>query len=395
MVNEKNHVVVTVSGRDRPGITASFTRILDSHHIELAGIDQAALQDFLALTFLFPLDRNGADRNSVLKDLLFEANRLDMRLHFQLLSEQELRHRKDKNLFVLTFFGGTHVLAEIATVLGEARANIEKITTLGGKGVRGTELTVNVRGVQNLSSLKQRMVAISRELGVDLAFQKLEAYRKGKRLIFFDMDQTLLDMEVIDEMARVAGVFDEVKRVTEKAMRGDLDFEDSLRQRVAFLKGMTVEQLEGVRDNLRVSEGAGRLVATLKRLGYKVGVLSGGFHFFADTLVETLGLDFAYANRLEVRDGVVTGRLVGDIVDGPAKARIVHDVAAREGVLLDQTVAIGDGANDSLMLGQAGLGIAYNAKEALAQVASARLGRTRLLNILYILGITEDDIAAG
>lgn len=395
MVGEKNYVVVTVSGRDHPGITASFTRILDGHHIELAGIDQAALQDFLALTFLFSLDRDGADRNSVLKDLLFEANRLDMRLHFQLLSEQELRHRKDKNMFVLTFFGGTSVLAELSGTLGDARANIEKITTLGGTSARGTELTVNVRGVENLSLLKQALVNISRQLGVDLAFQKLESYRKGKRLIFFDMDQTLLDMEVIDEMARAAGSYDEVARVTEKAMRGDLDFQDSLRQRVAFLKGLTVAQLREISNGLRVSEGAERLIATLKRMGYRVGVLSGGFHFFADGLVETLGLDFAYANRLEMRDGVLTGRLEGDIIDGPAKARIVHEVAASSGVLLDQTVAIGDGANDSLMLGQAGLGIAYNAKEALAQVASAQLGRTRLWNILYILGITEADIAAG
>lgn len=392
--DEKNYVIVTVSGRDRPGITAAFTRILVDHGVEVADIDQATLQDFLALSLLLELNGHDAQKDSVLKDLLFEANRLQMTLNFQLLSERELRRKRERNLFVLTFFGSTNVLTEIATVLGEAHANIVKISNLSRRGARIIELTVNVRAVDSLYGLKERLISVSHMQNVDLAFQKLEAYRKGKRLMFFDMDQTLIDMEVIDEMARAAGVFDSVSRVTEKAMRGEVDFEDSLRQRVALLKGLRLEDLEKIRANMKVSEGAENVIATLKRLGYRVGVVSGGFEFFADHLARRLDLDFVHANTLEVKDGVVTGRVLGDIVDGAAKARIVQTVASELGVLLDQTVAIGDGFNDSLMLGQAGLGIAYNAKPNLAQVATGALGKSRLSNILYLLGVAAEDIEA-
>jgi phosphoserine phosphatase len=395
MGEEKAYVVVTISGEDRPGITGAFTRILIDHQVDIADIDQATLQDFLALTLLLDLGESDSRKDSVLKDLLFEANRLGMQLSFQLLSERELRRKKEKNYFILTFFGDTRALAEIAAVLGEEKANIEKIANLGRNNAGCIELTLNVRGVPSLSRLKERLMAVSHAMSVDVAFQKREAYRKGKRLIFFDMDQTLVDGEVIDELARAAGVFEEVSRVTEKAMRGDLDFEDSLRQRVALLKGLTGADLERVRDAMPISEGAEHLVATLKSLGYTVGVVSGGFTFFAEHLAGHLGLDFAFANTLEVKNGVVTGNLVGDIVDGAAKAKIVNTVAGERGVMLDQTVAVGDGVNDSLMLGQAGLGIAYNAKSKLVQVASMNLGRTRLRNILYILGVTDDDITSA
>jgi len=394
MGEEKDFVIVTVSGRDRPGITAAFTNVLIAHQVEVADIDQATLQDFLALTFLLDLSDADVRKDTVLKDLLFEANRLGMVLNFQLLSERELREKKEKNLFVLTFFGDTNALAQIASVLGEERANIEKITNLSRYDASCMELTINVRGIASLSRLKERLMSVSHSLGIDIAFQKREAYRKGKRLVFFDMDDTLIDGEVIDEMARAAGVYEEVSRVTEKAMRGDLDFEDSLRQRVGLLKGLPVSDLERIRDGLKVSEGAEQLVKTLKALGYAVGVVSGGFTFFADHLAARLGLDFTHANELEVTGGVVTGRVVGEVIDGAAKAKIVNTVANERGIMLDQTVAIGDGVNDSLMLGQAGLGIAYNAKARLVQVASANLGKTRLRNILYILGITEEDIDA-
>jgi phosphoserine phosphatase len=222
----------------------------------------------------------------------------------------------------------------------------------------------------------------------------MEAYRKNKRLVFFDMDSTLIDMEIIDEMAQKAGVHKEVSRITEKARRGDIDFEEALGQRVGLLKGLKVEELEKIRKEMKLSEGAEDLVMTLKQLGYKQGLVSGSFHYFADHLKERLGLDFAFANELEIKNGALTGRLLGDIVDGPYKAKIVNLVSTEEGVLLDQTVAIGDGANDVLMLGQAGLGIAYNAKGKLERVANMSLGRARLKNILYILGITEEEMGS-
>jgi phosphoserine phosphatase len=243
--------------------------------------------------------------------------------------------------------------------------------------------------------LKSKVIAKSHELNIDLALQKMEAYRKNKRLVFFDMDSTLVDMEIIDEMAQRAGVLKEVSRITEKAMRGDIDFEESLTQRVALLKGLRVEELEKIRNDMKLSEGAKDLVDTLKRLGFKLGLVSGGFDYFSDFLREKLGLDFSYANQLEIKSGVLTGKVLGKIVDNTYKAKIVNMVSSEEGVLLDQTVAIGDGANDVLMLGQAGLGIAYNAKERLERAANMSLGRARLKNILYILGISDEEMGSS
>lgn len=394
MHEEKDYVVVTVSGQDHPGITAAFTRIIAGHNVEIVDIDQATLHDFLGLSFLLDLTGSSQTKDSVLKDLLFEANRMGMRLNFQLRSEKEIPDKQDKRLFVLTFFGGTRALATIAEILGEESANIEKIINLSSRGADCIELTIDTRRA-TLSRLKERLMTMSHDMDVDLALQKMEAYRKNKRLVFFDMDRTLIDMEVIDEMARVAGAYGEVSRVTEKAMRGDLDFEDSLRQRVALLKGLASEELDGICRRLRVSEGARELIATLKRLGYRLGVLSGGFDVFADYLKEELDLDFAYANRLEIKNGSLTGRVQGDVIDDAQKAKLVNRVARDMRVLLDQTVAIGDGANDRLMLGQAGLGIAYNAHPGLERTASMNLGRTRMMNILYILGITEKDVEAA
>jgi len=395
MNDEKDYVVVTVSGRDRPGITASFAGIIADHGVEIVDIDQAALHNFLGLSFLLDLSGTSRAKDSVLKDLLFEANRLQMTLNFQLLSEKELPQKKDRNLFVLTFFGGTSVLAEMATILGDERANIQKISNLTMNSANCIELVIDARGVSNVSNLKQRVMQRSHELNIDLALQKMEAYRKSKRIVFFDMDRTLIDMEIIDEMAKVAGVHDEVSRVTQKAMRGDIDFEDALRQRVALMKGLDTKQLAEIRVTMKVSEGARDLVTILKRLGYKLGVVSGGFTYFADHLKSELGLDFAFANQLVTKNDALTGRLEGDIIDDAMKARLVNRVCKDMRVLLDQTVAIGDGANDRLMLGQAGLGIAYNAHSGLQQAASVNLGHTRLMNILYILGINEDDISSA
>ncbi|MDP2967633.1 MAG: phosphoserine phosphatase SerB [Deltaproteobacteria bacterium] len=392
MDDKKDFVLVTVSGPDRPGITASFSRILVENQVEIVDIEQASLQDFLGLSFL--LDMSGAkqSKDGVLKDLLFEASRLGLTLNFRLYSENEVKARNSKNLFVLTYFGDTRALAEISNILGEENANIVMISNLTRHCASCVELTINVNGVQNLSRLKERVIARSHELNIDLALQKMEAYRKNKRIVFFDMDSTLIDMEIIDEMAERAGVFKEVSRITEKARRGDLDFEEALIQRVALLKGLKVKELEKIREEMRLSEGAEELITTLKRLGYKLGLVSGGFHYFADYLKDKMGLDFAYANQLEIKNGKLTGKVVGKVVDNTYKAKIVNVVSDAEGVLLDQTVAIGDGANDVLMLGQAGLGIAYNARGKLDRAANMSLGQARLKNILYILGISEEEM---
>jgi len=395
MNEKKDFVMVTVSGPDQPGITAAFSKILVDNQVEVVDIEQASLQDFLGLSFL--LDMSGAkqSKDGVLKDLLFEASRLHLTLNFRLFSEKEMKARNSKNLFILTYFGDTRALSEISNILAEESANIETIANLTRHCASCVELTVNVNEVENLGRLKSKVIAKSHELNIDLALQKMEAYRKNKRLVFFDMDSTLVDMEIINEMAQRAGVLKEVSRITEKAMRGDIDFEESLTQRVALLKGLRVEELEKIRDDMKLSEGAKDLVDTLKRLGFKLGLVSGGFNYFSDFLREKLGLDFSYSNQLEIKSGVLTGKVLGKIIDNAYKARIVNMVSDEEGVLLDQTVAIGDGANDVLMLGQAGLGIAYNAKERLERAANVSLGRARLKNILYILGISDEEMGSS
>ncbi|MFH1293429.1 MAG: phosphoserine phosphatase SerB [Pseudomonadota bacterium] len=392
MKEGKNLLMVNVSGQDRPGITATLVRVLMEHNVEVVDIEQASLQNLLGLYLLLDLSKASDSKDSVIKDLLFEASKLNLTLNFRFFSPNEVLALNQRNLYVLTHFGGTHALAELSRILGEEKVNIEMISSLAHHDALSVEMILNVNSASSLSRLKQKIMVKSHELNIDLALQKMEAYRKNKRLIFFDMDSTLVDMEIIDEMALRAGVYREVSRITEKAMRGDFDFEESLIQRVALIKGLAVSELTEIRNNMRLSQGVEELTTTLRWLGYKLGVITGGFDFFSDYLKEKLGFDFAFANKLEIKNGVLTGRIVGPIIDAAQKARIVNQTSCDQGILLDQTVVVGDGANDALMLGQAGLGIAYNAKKGVDRAANVSLGRSRLKNILYLLGVTEEDI---
>jgi phosphoserine phosphatase len=392
MKKGKNLLMVNVSGQDQPGITATLVRVLMEHNVEVVDIEQASLQNLLGLYLLLDLSKASDSKDSVIKDLLFEASKLNLTLNFRFFSPNEVLPLNQRNLYILTHFGGTHALAELSRILGEENVNIEMISSLAHHDALSVEMILNVNSASSLGRLKQRIMVKSHELNIDLALQKMEAYRKNKRLIFFDMDSTLVDMEIIDEMALRAGVYREVSRITEKAMRGDFDFEESLIQRVALIKGLAVSELTEIRGNMRLSQGVEELTTTLRWLGYKLGVITGGFDFFSDYLKEKLGFDFAFANKLEIKNGVLTGRIVGPIIDAAQKARIVNQTSCDQGILLDQTVVVGDGANDALMLGQAGLGIAYNAKKGVDRAANVSLGRSRLKNILYLLGVTEEDI---
>jgi phosphoserine phosphatase len=392
MKEGKNLLMVNVSGQDQPGITATLVRVLVEHNVEVVDIEQASLQNLLGLYLLLDLSKASDSKDSVIKDLLFEASKLNLTLNFRFFSPNEVLALNQRNLYVLTHFGGTHALAELSRILGEENVNIERISSLAHHDALSVEMILNVNSASSLGRLKQQIMVKSHELNIDLALQKMEAYRKNKRLIFFDMDSTLVDMEIIDEMALRAGVYREVSRITEKAMRGDFDFEESLIQRVALIKGLAVSELTEIRNNMRLSQGVEELTTTLRWLGYKLGVITGGFDFFSDYLKEKLGFDFAFANKLEIKNDILTGRIVGPIIDAAQKARIVNQTSCDHGILLDQTVVVGDGANDALMLGQAGLGIAYNAKKGVDRAANVSLGRSRLKNILYLLGVTEEDI---
>ena len=389
---EESLLLVNISGPDRPGILTAFAKVLQNYKIQIVDIQQASLKQTIGLHLLLKFEGASQSKDSAIKDLLFEGNQFNLTLNFQLVVPDQIVGIDRRQRLVLTYFGDTHAIAELSKVLAEEHANIEMISSETHHGARSLEMIVNITGVNSVDRLKSRMMAKSRELNVDLSVQNMVAHRKNKRMICFDMDSTLVDMEGIDEMARKAGVHREVARITDKAMRGDFDFEESLRQRVAMLKGLVLDEVMGIRNQMILSPGADELLTTLKWLGFKLGIVSGGFDIFAGYLKDRFSLDFAFANRLETKNGALTGKVQGDIVDAAQKARLVNQVACDMGIPLDQVVAIGDGANDSLMLTQAGLGIAYNAKEALDRVANVALSKARFNHVFHLLGISDEDI---
>lgn len=387
-----NYLMVTVSGNDRPGIAAEFTEILSEHNVEIMDIEQASPQNLLGLYLLLDLRKSSHGKDSVIKELLYVANQLNLNIQFKIYNKRDIKIENDKRLFILTLFGDTRSLAILTRILGDENVNIELISTLRSFGKRTIEMTINFLNRENIGTVKKRLLFKSRELEFDLAIQKMESYRKNKRLILFDMDNTLIDMEIIDEIAKMAGVYQEVSRITEKAMRGELDFEESLRQRVAFIKDVSVSDLKKIRTNIRLSKGVKNLMSALRYLGYKIGIISGGFDFFANHLKEKLKLDYAFSHKLDLKNNKFTGKIIGNVIDAAEKARIVNNLSKMEQISLDQVVAIGDGANDALMLGQAGLGIAYNSRKPLTKAANMSIGKERLTNILILLGITESDL---
>jgi len=391
-VTKENLLMVNISGPDRPGIVASFAEVVLKHDIEIVDIEQVSLQNRTGLHLLLRGNQANQFEDSVIKDLLFEGSKLNLTLTYQRVPEDNIQKTGRRKLLVLNHFGDTRSISELSTFMADENVNIEMISSQSHHGARSFEMTLNIEGVSNVDRLKNKMMVKSRELNIDMAIQSIVAYRKNKRMICFDMDSTLVNMEGIDEMARKAGVHREVARITEKAMRGDFDFEESLRQRVAMLKGLSLDDVMEIRNQMVLSQGADELLTTLKWLGFKLGIVSGGFDIFADYLKDKFSLDFAFANCLEIKNGALTGKVQGDIVDAAQKARLVSQVACDLGIPLDQVVAIGDGANDSLMLAQAGLGIAYNAKKALDRVANVALSKAHFNHVFHLLGITEEDI---
>lgn len=391
---EAARVLVTVSGRDTPGITASLTGILDENGATLLDIEQVVVQGQLTLCLLIVAHEGRA--RGVLKDLLFQAKDMGLDLDFQVLEPSEgrstLRHR-----YAVTAIGdsvdagGVH---QIASVLARHDANIDTIRRLSGdSNLQSVEFVLSLApDVAVANALRADLLQLSGETDMDIALQRENLSRRSKRLVVMDMDSTLIQIEIIDEMARVYGVVEQVAEITRRAMAGELVFEESLRERVKLLEGMPFDAVQRLAADLPITEGAEQLLSVLRGLGYKTGVISGGFTFAADALKQRLGLDYAYANQLEVKDGKLTGRVKEPIVGPQRKADLLDAIAQREGIPLEQTIAIGDGANDLSMLQQAGLGIAFHAKPKLREAADTSLSRGGLDRILYLLGLSADDV---
>jgi phosphoserine phosphatase len=397
-------ILVNISGSDRPGLTAALMDILSKYRVHVLDISQAMVHENLALGILLklPADTGAA---SVLKDLLFEAHKLDLRVRFQPVSHAEYQQwvgGDRRSAYVLTLLGRRITaaqIARIAAVTTQHGLNIEDIVRLSARSPLHDEidasracLELSLRGEpDDADAMKAEFLSISQEMDVDISFQEDNFYRRNRRLVVFDMDSTLIHEEVIDELAQEAGVGSEVAAVTEAAMRGEIDFCDSLRRRVGLLAGLNADILERVAARLTLTEGAERLLKTLRVLGYRTAVISGGFDFFGQRLQARLGLDTVHANQLEIVNGRLTGEVLGEIIDGEKKAALLAHLAKEMEIELSQVIAVGDGANDLPMLRTAGLGIAFHAKPLVQKNARQAISTIGLDGVLYLMGMNDAE----
>ncbi|MCA9602238.1 MAG: phosphoserine phosphatase SerB [Myxococcales bacterium] len=388
-------VLVTVSGTDTPGITAALSKVIADAGAELLDIEQVVVQDRLTLCLLVGLD--GRIGESVLKDLLFTATNMGLELRFKVVDPKESGRDKNAVRYAITAIGdgmGAKGVLVLSEVLAKEGANIEHIQRLSEDDLASVEIVVSLSGGEEHAMRLRRLLleAASSHPDIDIAVQRETLMRHAKRLIVMDMDSTLIQMEVIDELAALHGVADKVSAITRDAMGGALPYEESLKLRVAMLEGLEHAKVVELAQRLPLTEGAKDMLKVLRALGYKTAVISGGFDVAAGALKELLGLDYAYSHRLEVKDGKLTGKVHDPIVGPQRKADLLDAIAQREGIALEQTIAIGDGANDLLMLERAGLGIAFHAKPKLKEAADTALSAGGLDRILYLLGFRARDI---
>jgi phosphoserine phosphatase len=386
-----SQVIVTVSGPDRPGITARLTGILADMGARLHDIEQVVVRGHLSLGMLIGIHEDPG----VLKELLFAAKELGMSLDFHPVAGPPTAQPVHVPRYVVTAIGKRLDAAEmhaLSTVLAEHHANIAKISRLSHGELRSVEVHIELAGAENQGQLKEALLRLGMNGALDIALQREGIFRRSKRLVVLDMDSTLISIEFIDELARAHGVLEQVSAVTEQAMAGEMDYDESLRRRLALLEGLDVAVLKRIAAELPLTEGAERLIRALKRLGYRTAVISGGFSVAADSLKAQLGIDYAYSNTPEIKDGKLTGRVLGPIVNAKRKAELLDTIAQSEGILLDQVIAVGDGANDVLMLEKAGLGIAFRAKPKLRAAADTSITAGGLDSILYLLGLNAQEV---
>lgn len=401
MENSTELILIRISGLDRPGLTASVTEILSKYDVDIMDIGQADIHNTLSLGILFKAKEKYS--GNVMKELLFKASELNINLSFYPISREEYNTwvgMQGKNRYILTLLGRKLTAQQIAaatSALAKQGLNIDSIRRMTGRIPLDEHLAkvracieFSVRGTpSDMNELHEELMTLSAQLGMDFSFQKDTMYRRMRRLICFDMDSTLIQTEVIDELAERAGVGKQVREITERAMRGEIDFKESFTERVALLKGLDESVMKDIAVNLPITEGVERLMYVLKKYGYKIAILSGGFTYFGNYLKERFGVDYVYANNLEIEDGKLTGRFVGDIVDGKRKAELLQLIAQVENVDIQQTIAVGDGANDLPMLSVAGLGIAFHAKPKVQANAQQSINTIGLDGVLYFLGFKD------
>jgi phosphoserine phosphatase len=397
--------LLNISGQDKPGLTSSLTGVLSNYKAKILDIGQANIHDTLSLGILFQI-KSGKKLASVLKDLLFKSHELGVKAKFSPISLDDYEswvNQQGKNRYIITLLGeklSANQLSEVTKIISDRQLNIDAIKRLTGRtslvnkdDYPRASIQLSIRGrIKDKSEFTSKLLEISKTLDLDIAFQEDNMYRRNRRLVCFDMDSTLIQTEVIDELAELAGVGEEVRAITESAMQGELDFNESFKQRMKLLKGLDESVLQQVAVNLPITQGARRLIETLKKYGYKTAILSGGFTYFGNYLQNELGIDYVYANQLEIINGKLTGNYLGDIVDGTKKAEYLKEIAQKENIHINQTIAVGDGANDLPMLNLAGLGIAFHAKPKVKDEAQSAISSIGLDGVLYLLGYHDKHI---
>ena len=398
-------IQINIIGDDRPGLTSELTGILANYDAFILDIGQANIHQSLTLGILIKTTPDKA--GFLMKDLLFKASEWGVRIRFTPIDEEHYNNwvaRQGKNRYIVTLLGRqitARQIADVTAVISGHGLNIDDIKRLTGRipldessMLNKSSIEFSIRGTltdEARADMQKAFVGLCTN-GLDISFQKDDIYRRSRRLICFDMDSTLIGTEVIDELAMRAGVGDEVKAITESAMRGEIDFKESFTKRVALLKGLDESVMEDIAKNLPYNEGLERMMTILKRVGYKTAILSGGFTYFGKYLQMKFGFDYVYANDLEIVDGKLTGRYLGEIVDGKRKAELLRLLCQVENINLEQAVAVGDGANDLPMLNLAGLGIAYHAKPKVVAGAQQAISRVGLDGLLYFLGLKDSKI---
>ena len=405
MMDKEEQILVGITGQDRPGLTASFMDILAHHDANILDIGQADIHSTLSLGILFRISEQQSGQ--VMKELLFKATELGVNISFTPIDDEEYEswvEQQGKNRYILTIIGrhlNARQISTAAVVIKDQGLNIDSIVRLTGRqSIKHPERNVraciefSLRGTPiDINDMRSQLMQLSSEMEFDFSLQRDNMFRRMRRLICFDMDSTLIQTECIDELAMRAGVGDKVKEITERAMRGEIDFKESFKERVALLKGLDVSVMQDIAEKLPITEGVDRLMAVLKRYGYKIAILSGGFTFFGEYLQRKYGIDYMYANELEIDDnGKLTGNYLGEIVDGHRKAELLKLIAQVEKVNLAQTIAVGDGANDLPMISEAGLGIAFHAKPRVQANAKQSINTIGLDGVLYFLGFKDSYI---
>ena len=393
-LQEGDFYVISVIGEDQVGIVSKVTQFLFKKGVNIVDIEQTVVHSQFTMVLLIQPLPFRFQSSQVRAGLSRLAKKLDVNITMTPLREYKgLRLAETKKSYVLTLLGPDRpgIVAAFSSIFSKHHCNIERIKMIARGELLAMEMWIDLREAY-FPVLRADLTAVAKSVGMDIIAQPEQVFKKRKKVIVFDMDSTIVDGEVIDEMAKIVGVEKQVKALTEKGMRGEINFVQSLRTRVSFLKGLRVKSLESLAKTFKLTKGSEELIAALKEMGFKIALISGGFTYFTDVLKDRLGFDYAFGNELEIKKARLTGRIKGRIIDAQRKAEIMDEICRKEGITRDEVVAVGDGSNDRIMLANAGLGIAFNAKEILKKVADGAITRNHMKGVLYCLGISDLDL---